>query len=240
MIKFLAKLHPLRKSCPILFSIFILFNCSYVLASETLILMQVGDVKVLAIPGVARVAVGDGKILKAVSTEENEVIVFSQKPGFSTLHAWSADGHIHRYAVEVSPEGTRQVQEELRQVLNRIKGVKITSLGDKLLVEGDDLSDADRQRLNELGRRYPQLLDLTGTVGWDQMVLLDVQVVELPKTFLRELGLRWSNQSIGGFNAGIAWDGGSTRFADRPGESVVPILFPVKQSAGYFGLNALV
>lgn len=78
MIKFLAKLHPLRKSCPILFSIFILFNCSYVLASETLILMQVGDVKVLAIPGVARVAVGDGKILKAVSTEENEVIVFSQ------------------------------------------------------------------------------------------------------------------------------------------------------------------
>lgn len=209
-------------------------------ASETLLVMQVGDVKILAIPGVARVAVGDGKILKAISTEENEVIVFSQKPGFSTLHAWSADGQIHRYAVEVSPEGTRQIQDELKQVLSRIKGVKITTLGDKLLVEGDDLSDADRQRLAELGRRYPQLLDLTGTVGWDQMVLLDVQVVELPKTFLRELGLRWSSNSTGGVNAGVAWDGGSTRFADRPGESVVPMLFPAKQAAAYFGLNALI
>lgn len=206
---------------------------------DTQIELQVGEVRVLGIPGVARVAVGDGKIVNAVSTDDREVIIFARKPGFSTLHAWTADGRIHQYAVAVAPEGARQLQDELRAVLERIPGARVTSLGDKLLIEGDDLSDGDRQRLAELGRRYPQLLDFTGTVGWDQMVLLDVQVVEVPKTLLRELGLRWNPQSAGGINTGLGWDGGSRRFADRPGETVLPLAFPAARAAGYFGVNAL-
>ncbi|CAM5181080.1 Type IV pilus biogenesis and competence protein PilQ OS=Castellaniella defragrans OX=75697 GN=HNR28_002326 PE=3 SV=1 [Castellaniella defragrans] len=208
-------------------------------ARETPLTLQVGDVRVLGIPGVARVAVGDGKVLNAVSTDDREVIVFARKAGSSTLQAWTADGQRHRYAVEVTPEGTRQLQEELRTVLERIPGARVTVLGDKLLVEGDDLTDADRQRLAELGRRYPQLLDFTGTVGWDQMVLLDVQVVELPRTLLRELGVRWSPDAAGGLTTGMGWDGGSKRFADRPGDTVVPLAFPAAGVAGYFGVNAL-
>jgi Flp pilus assembly secretin CpaC len=83
-------------------------------AAETPLALQAGEVRVLGIPGVARVAVGDGKILNAVSTDDREVIVFARKPGFSTLHAWTADGQAYRYAVEVAPEGARQLQDELR------------------------------------------------------------------------------------------------------------------------------
>lgn len=208
-------------------------------APETPLLLQVGDVRVLGIPGVARVAVGDGKVLNAVSTDDREVIVFARQAGSSTLQAWTADGQQHRYVVEVTPEGTRQLHEELRTVLERIRGARVTSLGDKLLVEGDEISDSDRQRLAELGRRYPQLLDFTGTVGWDQMVLLDVQVVELPRSLLRELGVRWTPASSGGLSAGLGWDTGSRRFADRPGETVLPLAFPTAPAAAYFGVNAL-
>ncbi|MCZ4330959.1 type II and III secretion system protein family protein [Castellaniella denitrificans] len=208
-------------------------------AAETPLALQAGEVRVLGIPGVARVAVGDGKILNAVSTDDREVIVFARKPGFSTLHAWTADGQAYRYAVEVAPEGARQLQDELRSLLERIPGVRVTPLGDKLLVEGDELSDSDRQRLAELGRRYPQLLDFTGTVGWDRMVLLDVRVVEVPRSLLREVGLRWGSNATGGVNAGLGWDGGSRRYADRPGETVLPLAFPSPQAAGYFGVNAL-
>lgn len=206
---------------------------------ETPLALQAGEVRVLGIPGVARVAVGDGKVLNAVSTDDREVIIFARKPGFSTLHAWTADGQVQRYAVEVAPEGMRQLQDELRTVLERIPGARVTALGEKLLIEGDDLSDGDRQRLAELGRRYPQLLDFTGTVGWDQMVLLDVQVVEVPKTLLRELGLRWNPQGTGGLTAALGWDGGSRRLAERPGENVLPLAFPAARAAGYFGVNAL-
>lgn len=201
--------------------------------------LQVGEVKVLAIPDVARVAVGDGHVLNAVTTDEKEVIVFARNEGSSALQIWSENGRRHQYQVDVAPEGARQTQQELRSVLERIPHARISIVGDKMVVEGDDLSDGDRDRVAELSKRYPQLLDFTGQVGWDRMVLLDVQVVEVPRSVLQELGLRWASPAAGGIQAGLAWDGGSNRLADRPDETAVPIPYPATMAAGYFGVNAL-
>ena len=178
-------------------------------------------------------------MLNAVTTDEKEVIVFARNEGSSALQIWSENGRRHHYQVDVAPEGARQAQQELRSVLERIPHARISIVGDKMVVEGDDLSDGDRERVAELSKRYPQLLDFTGQVGWDRMVLLDVQVVEVPRTVLQELGLRWSSPSAGGLNAGLAWDGGSRKLADRPGETTVPIAYPATMAAGYFGVNAL-
>lgn len=201
--------------------------------------LQVGEVKVLTVPDVARVAVGDGHILNAVTTDEKEVIIFARHEGSSAVHVWSEDGRRRRYLIDVAPQGARQVQQELLSVLERIPNAKVSTVGDKLLVEGDDLSDGDRERVQALSKRYPQLLDFTGQVGWDSMVLLDVQVVEVPRTRLMELGLRWAGSPEGGFNTGLAWDGGTKQLQDRPAETVVPGAFPVTGLAGYFGMNAL-
>src|SRR5690554_1195749 len=131
---------------------------------ETLFHMQVGEVRVLAFPEVARVAVGDGHVINAVTTEEKEVIVFARNEGSSVLQVWSLDGSRQRFDVEVAPEGTRRIEQELRDVLARIPGVKLSTVGDKLLVEGDGLSDDDSLRIDELAQRYPQLLNFTGQV----------------------------------------------------------------------------
>ncbi|NYT61216.1 pilus assembly protein N-terminal domain-containing protein [Alcaligenaceae bacterium] len=206
---------------------------------DTLLNLQVGEVKVLAVPDVARVAVGDGHVLNAVTTDEKEVIVFARHEGSSAMQIWSANGQRHQYQVEVAPEGTRQTQKELRSVLERIPNARVSVVGDKLMVEGEDLSDHDRERVVALGKRYPQLLDFTSQVGWDRMVLLDVQVVEVPRMQLQELGVRWDPVTGGGLNLGASWDGGSRRWADRPGETVAPMAFPATVAAGYFGINAL-
>jgi len=205
--------------------------------------LQVGELRVLAVPDVARVAVGDGKVVNAITTEEKEVIVFARHEGSTVLQVWSEDGVRRRYEVEVAPEGSRRVQQELRAVLERIPHAHISSVGDKLIVEGDDLSDADRDRLAQLSQRYPQLLDFTGQIGWDSMVLLDVQVVEVPRTQLHELGVRWNTESEGGMVAGLAWDAGTRRWEHRPGSAGEPsplsIAGPAASVAGYFGVNAL-
>ncbi|MEB2399201.1 MAG: pilus assembly protein N-terminal domain-containing protein [Alcaligenaceae bacterium] len=220
-----------------------LFACAGIAGAQAretgLLALQVGEVKVLAVPDVARVAVGDGQVINAVTTDEKEVIVFARREGATALQIWGLDGQRRRYQVEVAPEGAKQIQRELRGLLERIPGAAVTTLGDKLVVEGDDLSDEDRERVSGLAKRYPQLLDFTGRVGWDRMVLLDVQVVEVPRSQLLELGLRWDTLSEGGLNAGLAWDGGSKRLADRPGSTAVPIAFPATVAAGYFGVNAL-
>src|SRR5690606_6125585 len=91
--------------------------------------------------------------------------------------------------------------------------------------------------------RYPQLLDFTSPVGWDRMVLLDVQVIEVPRNQLQELGVRWDNETAGGLNAGLAWDTGTRRWIDRPGGGTdpSPMTLPLAASpmAAYFGINAV-
>src|SRR5690606_30853201 len=124
-----------------------------------------------------------------------------------------------------------RVEQELRDVLGRIPGLRLSTVGDKLLVEGDGLSDDDLLRVDELAQRYPQLLNFTGRVGWDSMVLLDVQVLEVPRSLVRDIGIRWHSPAAGGLNAAMVWDGGSRRMADRPGENVVPALFPTGVAA---------
>lgn len=208
-------------------------------ASETLLQMQVGEVRVLSVPDVARVAVGDGHVVNAVTTDEKEVIVFARHEGSSALHVWSEAGKRNRYSIEVAPEGAKQIQKELRSVLDRIPNARVSTVGDKLLIEGDDLSDADRERVALLSKRYPQLLDFTGQVGWDRMVLLNVQVVELPRSYLQEVGVRWDTTSTGGITGGLGWDAGSRRFLERPGETVLPLSYPSGPAAAYFGVNAL-
>ena len=220
-----------------------LFCTGAVGATDQLLSLQVGELRVLAVPDVARVAVGDGKIVNAITTEEKEVIVFARSEGSTVLQVWSEDGLRRRYDIEVAPEGARQVQQELRAVLERIPQTRVSSVGDKLIVEGDDLSDADRERVTQLSQRYPQLLDLTGQIGWDSMVLLDVQVVEVPRSQLQELGVRWNAETDGGLFAGLAWDGGTRRWEQRPGTaaelSPMPIPGVAAPLAGYFGVNAL-
>ncbi len=201
--------------------------------------LQVGEVRVLSIPQVARVAVGDGHVMHAVATDEEEVIVFARNEGSSALQIWTRDGSRRNYQVKVYPEGTRKAQEELRSLLSRIPHARVTAAGDKLIVEGDDLSDDHRARIAELARRYPQLVDLTGQVGWDSMVLFDVQVVEIPRSRFRDLGMRWTSPLEGGARVGGSWDAGSAGLLSRPGDS--PLSFPLQPgvAAGYFGVNAL-
>src|SRR5690606_5920712 len=94
-------------------------------------------------------------------------------------------------------------------------------------------------RVEALAQRYPQILNFTGRVGWDSMVMLDVQVLEVPRSLIQELGIRWQSPASGGINAALAWDSGSRRIVERPGENVVPANFPTGVAAGYLGASVL-
>nr|WP_257216516.1 pilus assembly protein N-terminal domain-containing protein [Allopusillimonas soli] len=209
-------------------------------AEDRLLEMQAGEVKVLSVPGAARVAVGDGHVVHAIATEEEEVIVFARNEGSSAMQIWTRTGERHAYRIQVVPEEAQRARQELHSLLERIPKARITATGNKIVVEGDDLADEDRQRIAALASRYPQLVDLTGQVGWEPMVLLDVQVVELPRSQLRELGLRWSSPLAGGVRTGMAWDRGAAHLGASPGETPFSLSGTTSRAVGYLGMNALV
>ncbi len=201
--------------------------------------LQVGETRVLPHPGVRRVAIGNSQVVSAVAAEGREVVVFARAEGVSSVHVWTGRDRIAAYELRVVPAGTPRLRDEVQGLLSRIPGARSTNVGGRILIEGDDLSDDDRSRIAALADRYPNVLDFTGQVGWDRMVLLDVQVVEIPTSRLQEFGVRWDGMTQGGLNAGLAWDGGSRGRMTRPGEQIIETVAPASAAAGYFGVNAL-
>ncbi|ANN80559.1 secretion protein [Bordetella flabilis] len=208
-------------------------------AGVALLELQVGETRVLTHPGVTRVAVGNGAVVHAVAADSAEVIIFARAEGESSLHVWAGKKRI-AYTVRVAPAQSRRMRAEVDALLARIPGARGERIGNQIVIEGHDLSDADRSRIAALAERYPQVLDFTGKVGWDRMVLLDVQVVELPRSRLTELGVRWDAATQGGLTAGWALDAATSgRLTERPGESPLAVPLRAAPGVGYAGMNML-
>ena len=215
--------------------------CSTVAHADeaTRIDLETGASKVLKLKGVTRIAVGNSQIVQVTTVNPREVLIFGKTRGATTVDIWVSDKNRRTYRIFVAPEGLGRIQDEISRLLKNIPQAHSRIVGDKLVIEGEDLNDADQLRIATLAKRYPEVLDFTSQLGWDKMILLDVQVLELPSSRMHELGVRWDPTSQGGVQTGLAWDGGSTALMQRPGEAGLAVPFPLPQAAGYLGLNAL-
>ena len=196
--------------------------------------MFVGESRVFPTPGVARIAVGNGQIVTATALDEKDVMVFANGVGTSSLFVWNKDGRHQRIKVTIVPGDVTRYAREISAFLAAIPRARTSIIGDKVIVEGDDLSDLDLAKIDELAKRYPQIVNFTNRLGWEQMVLMDVKVVEFPVNELREIGLRWS--AAGGAVVGGIWS--PIRRNDNGANQINPQLIPAPPIVGIGGLAA--
>ena len=174
--------------------------------------MFVGESRVFPAPNVGRIAVGNGQIMTAAALDSKEVIVFANGAGTSSLFVWNEDGRYQRIKINIVAGDIARVARDVAAFLATIPHAKTSIVGDKVIVDGDELSDADLSKIDQLEKRYPQIVNFTNRVGWEQMVMMDVKVVEFPKSELREIGLKWS--AVGGSTFAGIWS--PLRFGNRP------------------------
>ena len=171
-----------------------------------------GETRVLAEANAGRLAVGNGKVLSAAVLDDREILLIANDVGVSSLHIWTANGRNRRVKINVVPAETPRVNREIAAFLANIPNARSSVIGDKVVVEGDSLSNRDQARIEELARRYPQIINFTNPVGWEKMIVMDVQIVEFPINMLREVGLAWN--ATGGAAVGGIWMPG--RRGDAP------------------------
>jgi pilus assembly protein CpaC len=225
-----------------LVSVLMMVTCTGARAAEEIaeISMRVGETQVLTYALVTRVAVGNGQVMSAVALDKREVVIFARQSGISSLHVWGEKGGRKAYRITVMPAETDRIRAEVAALLLHIPHARSMTVGEKIVIEGEELSDADHRRISALVERYPQALDFTSEVGWDRMVMLDVQVIEVPRSRMRELGIRWDGASTGGLHTGLAWDSSAiSRMEARPDDSPLQMIGRAAPAQAYFGINAL-
>ncbi|HEY9106868.1 MAG TPA: pilus assembly protein N-terminal domain-containing protein [Roseateles sp.] len=165
--------------------------------------MFVGESRVFPAPGVARIAVGNGRLLSAAALDEKEVILFANGEGTSSLFIWNADGRYQRVKINIVAGDTSRHAREIAAFLSTIPNARTSIIGANIVVEGEQLSDFDLEKIEALSKRYPQIVNFTNRVGWERMVAMDVKVVEFPTSVLKEVGLKWN--STGGGALAAVW-----------------------------------
>ena len=167
--------------------------------------LYVGQAHVLNEPRIKRIAVGNGRVLQATSLDDRQVLVIPENPGQSTLHLWQRNGRHRHYVITVVTADANRLQNEVRAMIGEAGNIRTRIVGDKVVIEGGELSEEQANRLGEVSRRYPQIVNLISKVGLERMIAMDVRMVEIKRELMRNIGVKW-NGSMQGPTFGILGD----------------------------------
>ncbi len=169
------------------------------------LLMYDGQIKILPIPYVARVAVGNGKIV-GVTTLPNQIVLIGTGIGTTDMVLWTRTGQVIFYHLFLTPYDNQQTYDQIHAVLDPIPGLHVSNADGHVVLSGD-LNPEEARTVAQIAKTFPGTIDMVraNTVDMKRMVYLDVQVIDFKKSALRDLGIQWQN-SMEGPSYGVVGD----------------------------------
>lgn len=167
-----------------------------VLAS--MLTMYTGESKVIDAPGTLRVSVGNADVISATLLKNNEVVLIAEEEGETNMQFWFEDGHREALPIVVVESNGWREALEVKALLKNIPGIKVTTVGRRIVVDGN-VQTRDLERINAVKERYPNILVLSRekTDYEQKMLYFDVQVTEISRDVTEELGINWSKSFPG-------------------------------------------
>jgi pilus assembly protein CpaC len=177
-------------------------NLTTTQAPAQVIHLSVGQAHVINETNIKRIAVGNGKVLQATALDDRQILIIPEAPGQSTLHLWQRQG-VDRvsaektYVVNVLPSDANRLLTEVRAMIGEDSAASARIVGDKVVLEGSNLTEQAATRLQEIAKRYPSVINLVSKIGVERMIAIDVRMIEIRRDVLQNIGVKWSGQAQG-------------------------------------------
>ncbi len=166
--------------------------------------LAVGDVSTINLPGVVRIAIGNGGLLKATVVDDREIVLIAEQSGRTTMHVWLKNGRQLSYEIEVLASRPNRVLDELQGLLKETPGLTARVVGERVVIEGRYQDSTVAQRIKRLASNFPQILNLVpdrpvdaDPLQLERMVQIDLRVIEVKKRALDQLGIKWASGAAG-------------------------------------------
>lgn len=202
--------------------------------------LVVGEVTTIGLNGVARIAVGNGALVKATVVDDREIVLLAEGVGQTTMHVWLRNGRQISYELQVRAERQSRILEDLQALLKETPGITARLVGERIVMEGRYPNSESAARLKQLATHFPQVLNLVPDAPADadplrleRMVQIDLRVVEVKKRALDQLGIKWASSANGPTVATNVLGFSNTPFRPEVGFAPVTTSNPV---AAYVGL----
>jgi len=147
--------------------------------------MYVGEVRVLELQGIERVAIGNPKVASNTILPRGQLVLLGDAEGVTTMHIWLKDASEKDFDVIVRSKDVLDSRDELARLLAEIPGARVVQVGDLTVVKGN-ISLHDKLQYDKILSRYKGVLDLvtaSDTISDVSQLLQTVPGVEV-----REVG----------------------------------------------------
>jgi pilus assembly protein CpaC len=186
--------------------------------------MFVGDSRVLG-ASAKRVAVGNGKVLSVSSIGSDGLLFLGEGVGTTIVQLWLHDGTRHRLLVRVTETDLASTLVAVQSLVQDIAELQVRTVGTRIVLESAVASERAAERAAAVAALYPGVaINLVGKASLDRMIHFDVKLVEVRRSKLRDLGIRWRSD-IAGPQASVAADTATPRaLQTRPAQAYLGLL----------------
>ncbi len=177
------------------------------------IMVFIGEIKILEVGDVVRVAVGNGKLLSTSMLDNGQLLILAEAAGETTLHIWYSDGAESDLKISIVEKDAGRLMLELQELVSHVGDVEVKKIGERIYLIGT-IYDIDVPKLDLIKGEYQGVIDLTQIqtappppilLPADKMVFINVKFAELRGGLDENLGVAW-DQIIAGPIAAINYD----------------------------------
>ena len=163
--------------------------------------LETGEIRSLRVNDVTRIAIGNPDVLDVTVASSRELLLQAKAAGTTTLLLWDQKGQ-RAWTVEVVDRAPTELQGQLRKLLAELQfpDLKVKRERSKLFVTGQVSRQEELDRLEQILSAFPGATNLVTVavppaplIGEEgPLVKLSVQILELNRTDLDKLGVKWS------------------------------------------------
>lgn len=178
----------------------ILVLCSYPSfgSAPTNIDMKVGTLNLLPIEDIKRIAVAKPGVVSAKVIDNNSLLLIAEAAGETQIQVWNKTDKKAKLNIKVNLTDNSALIDKVKELTRNIQGVSIREVGGLVVLEGKvDQSTADK--VANIAKLVPNVTSLVTAKGFEirQMIRMDVQIVEIGKKTLKNIGVNWGTTAAG-------------------------------------------
>ena len=199
-------------------AILLSFMATSTFASDN-ISMFLGEIKIIEVGAVDRVAVGKGDLLSTTMLDNGQLLLLAEKDGETTVHIWYTDGSESDIKVEILASDQDRIVHELQTLLADLPSVEVKVVGQKVFLAGKINCITGQENCEEANTIqtvlgvYKDVINLTRVseqyapviIPDSKMVSMSVKITEFNTNKLTELGVNWAD-AVSGPGAGVGWN----------------------------------
>ncbi|WP_299598354.1 pilus assembly protein N-terminal domain-containing protein [uncultured Microbulbifer sp.] len=176
----------------------LLCSVTYAKNGANALSLHSGEVHVLNIEGITRVAIGKPDVISYKTLDNGQVMIIGGKAGSTSLHLWRNGGREVRYWVDVEE---RYVSDDVRiaQMLSKnMPNLRAYSLDHRLVVEGE-IDQGDVPVVDAIRTMVPNAVFLVRERPFAKkpLIRVDALLVEIGSNDVSKLGIDWNTSMSG-------------------------------------------